>query len=348
MTEVQGRLLNPNTLPFAELLSLDAHLVDWYEGLPTHFHRLAGNATQPGPAVHQPDYFNRLTQPCITLRWRYLNLRIMLYRPVLMEAVLHRTPFSALSPDQRLCVRKCLTLSSETIDLARGGSSARPNQFIAWPSTWYLLQVCMLPLLCLYTFREGEDSHNPSGITPGVVRTTSRVVEQIRQVQEECHRQINTTLQLMKDMQPWAVASERMHDLISLLYNSRQQPLRVWNNTEESPIVTLGSPGAAHSSQQRLSSQADVFQPAGAHPAEGDRHTHFSYVDSVMLPPDDAPDHQPRYDATLPMTCANSSEQVSKDWSMFNTFAWPNATWESLFELPDDFQWMNEGALDVM
>ncbi|KAK5039150.1 hypothetical protein LTR13_003406 [Exophiala sideris] len=354
MTEVQARILNPSTLPFAELLSLDAHLVDWYEGLPTQFHQLAGNSIQPGTGGRQSTSFNRLMQPCVTLRWRYLNLRILLYRPVLMEAVLHKTPYSALTSDQRLCVRKCMTLSGETIDLARGLPAASPNQFVAWPSTWYMLQVCMLPLLCLYTFREGEDTHvgpqnghGPPNSKPRAVRTSSRVLEEIRQVLEQCHRQINTTLLLMKEMQPWAVASERMYDLISLLYNARRQPLRVWNNTEESAIVTLVSPGA-QSLQQGRPLHMDVLRPNATHHPHAEQQYNVSHVNSGVLPPDDVPNSHPEYDGTLPTNGQDSSEQLPKDWSMFNTFAWPNATWESLFELPDDFQWMNEGSLDVM
>ncbi|KAI1617148.1 fungal-specific transcription factor domain-containing protein [Exophiala viscosa] len=353
MTEVQGRLLNPSTLPFAELLSLDAHLVDWYEGLPTHFHRLAGNSIQPGAGVHSSTSFNRLTQPCMTLRWRYLNLRIMLYRPVLMESVLHKTPYSSLTSDQRLCVRKCLTLSGETIDLARGLPASSPNQFIAWPSTWYVLQVCMLPLLCLYTFREGEEirlgtqiSHGPPSSTPWAVRTSSRVLEETRQVLEQCHRQINATLLLMKEMQPWAVASQRMYDLINLLYNARQQPLRVWNNTEESPILTLASPGA-QSFQQGRPLQVDVIQPDGTSHPNAERQYSVGHVD-IAVPPVDTLGRQPQNDAILSTHGQHPSEQLPKDWSMFNTLAWPNATWESLFELPDDFQWMNDGPFDVM
>ncbi|OQU96958.1 Fungal Zn2-Cys6 binuclear cluster domain-containing protein [Cladophialophora immunda] len=241
MTEIQSRLMTSNTVPFSELLSLDAHLVDWYEALPSYFHKLVGMGIS---TVSDLSDSRRFVQPCLTIRWRYLNLRMLLYRPSLMEAVLHRIPFGGLTSDQRLCVRKCLTLSGETIDSVKTRSSELPNQYIAWPSTWYLLQICMVPLLSLYVFR-GDVNDQASQADPAHhlgFRHTGSVKDQVRQIRDECHRQVQTTLRLMKEMEPWAVASGKMHDLITHLYEARDQHLRVWNNNDESPMIVLGSP----------------------------------------------------------------------------------------------------------
>ena len=142
MTEIQSRLITAASLPFTESLSLDAQLVDWYEALPTHFHILVGTIDVPSP---EPIAWKPFAQPFLTIRWRYLNLRLLLSRPSLMEAILHRIPFSGLTSDLRLCIRKCLTLSGETIDSVKLRPAEPLNQYIAWPSTWYLLQICMVP-----------------------------------------------------------------------------------------------------------------------------------------------------------------------------------------------------------
>lgn len=352
MTEIQSRLMTATSLPFTESLSLDAHLVDWYEALPPYFHRLTtmGNATDPelSPAT-------RFVQPLLTIKWRYLNLRMLLYRPSLMEAVLHRIPFSGLTSDQRLCIRKCLTLSGETIDSVKTRSSEPPNQYIAWPSTWYLLQICMIPLLSLYVFRDDTSEQGGSSTTSiqhGPFQHSSNASSQVRQIRDECHRQVQLTLGLMKEMEPWAVASGKMHDLIDHLYQARDQHLRVWNNTEESPVLVLGSPenSSTRQSESRNPRALEKSQTSTKINALQAASNTFQN-DYAMAPPERTgagaaieshlsagPPHN---------TSMNQFEQFSRDWSVYNSLAWPNATLESLFDLPDDFQYMDQDPFGV-
>ncbi len=337
--------MTATAVPFTESLSLDAHLVDWHESLPNYFHRLVGNED---PATWDASATKRFVQPFTTIKWRYLNLRLLLYRPSLMEAVLHRIPFRGLTSDQRLCIRKCLTLSGETIDSVKLRASQSPNQYIAWPSTWYLLQISMVPLLSLYVFRDdGADRHSQAG--PSTQHGSFKYpggVDQVRQIRDECHKQVQTTLRLMKEMEPWAVASEKMHDLISHLYKARDQHLRVWNNTEESPVLMLGSP------DNNPAQQIDHIRSRAPEPS----HPHLrNTIDSRSgpAPPTEYtvgtadenaanPSTQHQYIGGPYNNFMNSFEQNSRDWSMYNSFNWPNATLESLFDLPDEFQCISQ------
>ncbi|OAL37997.1 hypothetical protein AYO20_02830 [Fonsecaea nubica] len=350
MTEIQSRLMASNTVPFAELLSLDAHLVDWYEGLPTYFHKLVGM----GAVMSDSSGSKRFVQPFLTIRWRYLNLRMLLYRPSLMEAVLHRIPFGGLTSDQRLCVRKCLTLSGETIDSVKTRSSESPNQYIAWPSTWYLLQICMIPLLSLYVFRADVGDHGsqaePAYHLP--FRHSGSVKDQVRQIREECHRQVQTTLSLMKEMEPWAVASTKMHGLITHLYEARDQHLRVWNNNDESPMIVLGSPdNSSMQASDAMNARQLQADDANMNNCANPRTVNLLQTEGAAVP-------STGVNSAVTMTqysigvhnnnaTMNPTEQFSRDFSIYNSFAWPNATLESLFDLPDDFQYMNQGMFGL-
>ncbi|EXJ69864.1 uncharacterized protein A1O5_06936 [Cladophialophora psammophila CBS 110553] len=357
MTEIQSRLMTSNTVPFAELLSLDAHLVDWYEALPAYFHKLVGMSSS---AISEPSSSERFVQPFLTIRWRYLNLRMLLYRPSLMEAVLHRIPFGGLTSDQRLCVRKCLTLSGETIDSVKTRSSELPNQYIAWPSTWYLLQICMVPLLSLYVFREdgSDQGHSQTDAVHHLgFRHPGSVKDQVRQIRDECHRQVQTTLRLMKEMEPWAVASGKMHDLITHLYEARDQHLRVWNNSDESPMIVLGSPENS-SMQSSEAMNARVLQVDRVSMNLGGANIRTAnplQAEGVVVPSNglNPAVGMAQYSIgahsnnTTTTTLNPSSEQFPRDFSIYNSFAWPNATLESLFDLPDDFQYMNQGMFGM-
>jgi hypothetical protein len=340
--------MTANALPFTESLSLDAHLVDWYEALPTYFHQLVNTSRLP----KLDSATKRFVQPLSTIKWRYLNLRMLLYRPSLMEAVLRRIPFSGLTSDQQLCIRKCLTLAGETVDSIRTRASEPPNQFIAWPSTWYLLQISMIPLLSLYVFREdvGDSNFQSVPVQQTPFKYSGNAKEQVRQIRDECHRQVQITLRLMKEMEPWAVASGKMHDLIRHLYEARDQHLRVWNNTDDSPVLVLGSPENTSSRQTDPgpSTKATTSKPTitkAAAPASAAQ----AYYDPAGLPnlPVNAVVHT-HFDGAQPSTSnLNQFEQFSRDWNMYNNFAWPNATLESLFDLPDEFQYMGQDPFDI-
>ncbi|KAG0644958.1 Regulatory GAL4 [Hyphodiscus hymeniophilus] len=175
-SKIQARLISSPSLEFTETLALDAHLVYWFESLPSFLRA-------PEPC---PDW---LLQPRSSAKWKYQNLRIMLHRPVLMEATLRHIPFQELNGDQKVCVRKCQLLAGQAIENV--ASEWTQNQYSGWPAVWFLFQACIIPLLSLYGFN--DDS------------------QQI----DNWNQQVLKAVQLFKEMEPWSIAARQTHELES-------------------------------------------------------------------------------------------------------------------------------------
>ncbi|KAL1968617.1 hypothetical protein VTN77DRAFT_1443 [Rasamsonia byssochlamydoides] len=186
-SRIQERLIASPLLPFSEMLTLDAHLVCWHESLPSYL-----RAPNPCPKW--------LVQPRASSKWRYQNFRIILHRPILLDAVLRRVGFQELDADQKVCVRKCQSLARTAIDSI--GSEWSENQFSGWPAVWYLFQACMIPLLCLYSFK--DDAHHV----------------------DDWNQQVQKSIDLLREMGPWSVAAKRSCELISMLYDTYKETLK--------------------------------------------------------------------------------------------------------------------------
>ncbi|KAG0649560.1 Thiamine repressible regulatory thi1 [Hyphodiscus hymeniophilus] len=184
---IQERLISSQQqLEFTETLTLDAQLVYWFQNLPPYM-------KSPEPC---PEW---LVQPRAGSNWKYLSLRIILHRPVLLEAALRRLSLDDLTADQRICLSKCQSLARTCIDNI--GAEWRQNQYSGWPGGWFLLQACVIPLLSLYTF--GEE--------------TEQAVGWNQQVQKAIH--------IFEEMIPWGIAARRTYELISALYSKyRERP----------------------------------------------------------------------------------------------------------------------------
>ncbi|KAH8807166.1 fungal-specific transcription factor domain-containing protein [Xylogone sp. PMI_703] len=187
-SHIQERLISSPQLSFTESLTLDAHLVYWYDNLPSYFHT-------PNPC---PQY---LLQPRLTAKWRYQNLRIILHRPVLMEAALRHINCGDLTQEQKVCVSKCQNLARNAIYSI--ASEWTRNQYSGWPASWYLFQACIIPLLSLYTFRDT-----------------------CRQQVEEWSMQVQKALEVFMELEPWDNTAKRQHELISLLFNAHIESLK--------------------------------------------------------------------------------------------------------------------------
>jgi hypothetical protein len=183
------------------MLTLDAHLVCWYESLPSVFR-------DPHPC---PKWFE---QPRASSKWRYQNLRIMLHRASLLDAVMRHVSFSELDADQKVCVRKCQSLARSSIESI--SAEWTQNQYSGWPAVWYLFQACVIPLICLYSFNDDEN----------------------RQHVDEWDRQVRFSIDLLRDMGPWSVAAKSTCELVSTLYDS----YREGRNTEISDVSRSSLP----------------------------------------------------------------------------------------------------------
>lgn len=111
---VYQRLISTPSLTPEETLSLQKPMEEWYSNLPDYF--------KTPPTTSESDPFALVRN---RLMWRDWNLRILLYRPILLRWASRRwTPTTGSSIDQedpleadcrRLCLRNArLTLSSIT------------------------------------------------------------------------------------------------------------------------------------------------------------------------------------------------------------------------------------------
>lgn len=213
-SKIQERLISAQCLEFTETLAIDAHLVYWFENLPPFL-----NASMPCP--------DWLQQPRSSAKWKYQNLRIMLYRPALMEATLRRVPFQELHCNQKVCVRKCQSLASQAIeDIA---SEWTQNQYSGWPAVWFLFQACIIPLLSLYGFK--DDTKQSADWSQQVLRS----------------------LQLFKEMEQWSIAARQTHELVTLLYDAYRKTIT--SNLNSSTYVSSTS----HLDNPQPSTQSNIM-----------------------------------------------------------------------------------------
>jgi transcriptional regulatory protein GAL4 len=130
---VYQRLISTPSLTPEETLSLQKPMEEWYNNLPDYF--------KTPPPTSESDPFALVRN---RLMWRDWNLRILLYRPILLRWASRRwTPTTGSSPDhedpleadcRRLCLRNArLTLSSIT-DFVN-------NHICTRIGAWYMLYV---------------------------------------------------------------------------------------------------------------------------------------------------------------------------------------------------------------
>jgi hypothetical protein len=132
------------------------------------------------------------------MKWRYQNLRAVLYRPVLLNLAYCGNDGTA-SQEDLAAVNTCRAIAKQTIeDIAREWT---PNQMLGWNGVWFMYQASMIPLVSL--FWENWNS----------------------QLVEECQSQIETVLDAFEGMADWSLAARRSREVLSKLYEASKRPL---------------------------------------------------------------------------------------------------------------------------
>ncbi|KAJ5657862.1 uncharacterized protein N7484_001511 [Penicillium longicatenatum] len=88
-TQIQEALATSPRIRHDQVAELDKKLVDWYEQLPLLL-------TSPQEATTAA-----ISTIQTNIQWRYLNSRMLLYRPALLNYAMRLTPFSTLPPEKR-------------------------------------------------------------------------------------------------------------------------------------------------------------------------------------------------------------------------------------------------------
>ncbi|KAL7894890.1 fungal-specific transcription factor domain-containing protein [Trichoderma sp. SZMC 28014] len=180
-TKVQDMLaLNP-LLRTEDRSHLDSLLVDWYNNLP---------------------WLLRSTEPCVEplhlsrsiMIWRYWNLRMLLYRPVLLTLACKTQ--SPIDEQDVVAVQTCQNAARETIDSISMGWTRQ--QMSGWNAVWFLYQAAMIPLVSILW-----QPDNPSVV--------------------QWRAQVESILDLFEAMQDWSLTARRSRDVVSRLLEASSQ-----------------------------------------------------------------------------------------------------------------------------
>ncbi|KAL7818672.1 fungal-specific transcription factor domain-containing protein [Trichoderma aethiopicum] len=189
-TKIQDMLAITPLLKPEDRNSLDSLLVDWYDNLP---------------------WLLRSEEPCVEslhlsrsiMTWRYWNLRMLLYRPVLLTlASKGQLP---TSEQDVAAVENCQAAARETVDSVSKGWMRQ--QMSGWNAVWFLYQAAMIPLVSIL-WQPGN---------PAVA---------------EWRAQIEATLELFEAMKDWSLTARRSRDVVSRLLEASSKISDTRQNTD--------------------------------------------------------------------------------------------------------------------
>jgi hypothetical protein len=126
---------------------------------------------------------------------RYQNLRLVVNRPRLLITTLRQISPEVLLSDEREIVEKCRAIASEIIGDVK--KDWFPIQQIVRNSVWFLFQGCLIPLLSLFSDPNHKDA-------------------------EKWHKDVETSLALLKEMSSWSLVVERTREVVSTIYEAAQ------------------------------------------------------------------------------------------------------------------------------
>jgi hypothetical protein len=202
-THIQDVLAQSPLLRTEDRANLDGQLVAWHDNLPWIL-----RSTEPCPE-------SLYTARCV-MKWRYQNLRIVLYRPVLLNLA-NRGNQETPSQEDLAAVSKCRAIAKQTIeDIAREWT---PNQMLGWNGVWFLYQASMIPLVSIFW-----ESWN---------------TQQVR----ECQTQIEIVLEAFDGMADWSLAARRSREVVSKMYEASKRPLTRQTSPKLGPVMMNGHSG---------------------------------------------------------------------------------------------------------
>lgn len=200
-TKVQDMLAVTPLLKTEDRSHLDSLLVEWFNNLPWLL-----RSTEP---CVEPLHLSR----CIMI-WRYWNLRMLLYRPVLLTlACKAQLP---IEEQDVVAVENCLNAAREIIDSVSKGWTRQ--QMSGWNAVWFLYQAAMIPLVAILW-----QPDNPSVI--------------------HWRAQIESILELFEAMQDWSLTARRSRDVVSRLLEASSQISNATPGTgPQNPSLQRGGP----------------------------------------------------------------------------------------------------------
>jgi hypothetical protein len=231
-TQIQDILAQSPLLRTEDRANLDGQLVAWYENLPWIL-----RSTEPCPE-------SIYTARCV-MKWRYQNLRLVLYRPVLLNMA---NCAGEVTPSQEdlAAVNKCRDIAKQTIeDIAREWT---PNQMLGWNGVWFMYQASMIPLVSIFW-----ESWNTQQV-------------------HEWQSQIETVIESMGGMADWSLAARRSREVVSKMYEASKRPLTRQASPRLGPVVPNG-----------LNGETSLMAPPGHMMLEGQEVPQLAMLGDDML-----------------------------------------------------------------
>ncbi|KAJ5579255.1 hypothetical protein N7450_008122, partial [Penicillium hetheringtonii] len=179
INRIQDRLLVNSTMADDELQHYDESLLSWFDSLPPFLQSVN---------ICPPD----LQDARIVLKWRYHNIRFLLYRPILLDTVIRKATFDDLTLNERTAVSKCRDIAMEAIYDIK--SEWRPNKICCLNAVGFLFQACLIPLMAIAV--ESKDSPD---------------------YQSWCN-QVQAGIDVCNEMSQFSLAGPRTKDFLSQLF----------------------------------------------------------------------------------------------------------------------------------
>ncbi|KAF5548574.1 lactose regulatory [Fusarium phyllophilum] len=176
-TEIQDSLAVTSVLNTEDRNRFDEALINWHSHLPS--------ILSDDRDVDEPVRLAR----CI-MRWRYWNLRMLLYRPTLLDATTDHLTDQEVDHN---AIEKCQELSKTAIkDIANSWLS---HQMSGWNAVWFLYQAAMIPLLSM------------------LWKPQSAAVPEWR-------NQVQTALRLFEEMQDWSLTARCSKGVVNQIFET--------------------------------------------------------------------------------------------------------------------------------
>ncbi|CZT19019.1 uncharacterized protein RCC_04864 [Ramularia collo-cygni] len=266
-TKLQDQLAARTLIEFEELFALDAELEKWREDLPPIMRDVVNrpdskkrtfpsnqkeqkhSPPNPGKPARSkkasfdfsqpPERDNTscpevLKTPRAIMHWRYQNLKMLMHRPILLAAVLRRTSFAKMKPEEKVAVSRCRIVAGQAIaDII---DTCQDHLISGWNAVWLMYQAVMVPIVSLFsvltlppsaatndsphgTLESGFEHTNPTGTDNDV---------------EHWKLEVEKAIVFFKRMERWSVAARKSGDVVQRLYDATKY-VSQYNQQQQAP-----------------------------------------------------------------------------------------------------------------
>ncbi|KAI1480724.1 fungal-specific transcription factor domain-containing protein [Daldinia eschscholtzii] len=182
---IQNRFARLSRLTITEAASFDEELQTWYASIPLVFRSPTNSPS-------------RLTIAREFMRNRYLNIRLIIMRSLILYFTHSRIQKTQLNAEEIQIIDTCRLVAGEAVDSI--ALYWTPNRIHVWNSAWYLFQACMVPLLFVTI-----DQSRPNPNAESLASARASLVK---------------ALETFSEMKPWMRGSDRASDIVTAIYEA--------------------------------------------------------------------------------------------------------------------------------